>query len=202
MLHCLSVPRLLRTTLLILATPLLYAQQKLTLDPAHSEIHFTVDTTLHTVHGAFTLQPAEIAFDPATGTASGTIEANALSGQSGDSARDRRMSDEILKAPIYKTIAFAPASFTGAFNPAGDSTLQVHGTFTLLGKPHEITVPMKLTAAGATLHATGTFSIPYIQWGLKDPSTFVFRVKKEVQIDLVLTGTLHPWPTTIPPPPH
>jgi polyisoprenoid-binding protein YceI len=185
---------LVRRTLLLCAlslTPILQAQDKLTLDPAHSEVHFTVDTTLHTVHGTFTLTQGEITFDPATGTASGTITVDALSGQSGDSARDHRMSNEILKAPTYKTITFSPTTFTGAFNPVGDSTLQVHGTFTLLGTSHDIVVPMKFTVSGSTLHATGTFTIPYIQWGVKDPSTFVFRVKKEVQIDLALTGTLH-----------
>jgi polyisoprenoid-binding protein YceI len=185
------VRRTLLLCLLALA-PGLHAQEKLTLDPAHSEVHFTVDTTLHTVHGTFTLQQGEIAFDPATGTASGSITVDALSGQSGDSARDHRMSNEILKGSGYKTITFAPTSFTGAFNPTGDSTLQVHGTFTLLGKPHEIVVPMKLTAVGTTLHASGTFTIPYVQWGVKDPSTFVFRCNKEVKIDLDLTGTLHP----------
>ena len=185
---------LLRATLCLSAltlTPALHSQEKLTLDPAQSHVHFTVDTTLHTVHGTFTLTQGEIAFDPATGKASGTITVDALSGQSGDSPRDHRMSHEILKAPTYKTITFAPASFTGAFNPAGDSTLQVHGTFTLLGKPHDIDVPMKVHTQGVQLHATGTFTIPYVEWGVKDPSTFVFRVKKEVQIDLDLTGALH-----------
>jgi polyisoprenoid-binding protein YceI len=188
------LPTLLRATLYLSAltlAPILQAQEKLTLDPAQSHVNFTVDTTLHTVHGAFTLTQGEIAFDPATGKASGSIAVDALSGQSGDSARDHRMTNEILKAPTYNTITFAPTSFTGTFSPTGDSTLQVHGTFTLLNKSHEIDVPIKIHIQADQLHATGAFAIPYIQWGVKDPSTFVFRVKKEVQIDLDLTGALH-----------
>ena len=76
---------LLRNTLLLLvaATPLLHAQQTLTLDPTHSEVHFTLSDTIHTVHGTFHIQQGEIAFDPATGNPSGNIIVDAPSGQSG-----------------------------------------------------------------------------------------------------------------------
>ena len=176
--------------LFAISIPSLQAQQKLTLDLATSEVHFTLSDTLHTVHGTFHIQQGEIAFDPATGKSSGSIVVDALSGQSGNSTRDHRMTDDELKASTYKTITFAPTSFTGTFNPTGDSALQVHGTFTLLGTPHEIAVPMKIRATADQLQATGTFEVPYIQWGLKDPSTFMIHVNKEVQIDLSLTGTL------------
>ena len=197
MLHTLT-PRIpassfLRNTLLLLvaATPSLYAQQILTLDPAHSEVHFTLSDTIHTVHGTFHLQQGEITFDPVTGKSSGSIVVDALSGQSGNSTRDHRMTDDELKASTFKTISFAPTSFAGTFNPTGDSNLLVHGLFTLLGTARQIDVPMKIQVSANQLHATGIFTIPYVQWGLKDPSTFMIHVNKEVQIDLTLTGTLH-----------
>lgn len=105
--------------------------------------------------------------------------------------RDHRMTDDELKAPDFKTITFAPTHFTGTFNPTGDSALQVHGTFTLLGTPHEIDVPMQVQVNGDQFHAVGSFPVPYVQWGLKNPSTFMIKVNKEVQIDLSLMGTLH-----------
>jgi hypothetical protein len=40
------------------------------------------------------------------------------------------------------------------------------------------------------LHGAGTFVVPYVKWGMNDPSTLMLRVSKEVQIDLLLTGTL------------
>ncbi len=172
--------------------PLLHAQQKIAFDPAHSEIHFTLGSTLHTVHGTFALQPSEIEFSPTTSKASGTIAVDATSGASGNSSRDRRMTSDVLKAPSYKTVTFTPASYIGTFNSTGDSALTVHGTLTLLGSPHEIDVPMKVHADASGIQATGSFTIPYIEWGLKDPSTFVFRVDKEVRIDLTLHGSLQP----------
>ncbi len=185
---------LLRNALLFIAaasTPALHAQEKLSLDPAHSEVHFTLGDVLHVVHGTFNIQQGDIDFDPATGKTTGAIVVDALSGQSGNSARDHRMTNDELKAPAFKTIAFAPTHFTGTFNPTGDSTLIVYGLFTLLGTSHEIDVPMKVQVSGGQLHTTGSFAIPYVKWGLKDPSTFVLRVNKEVQIDLSLSGTLH-----------
>src|SRR5258705_811515 len=186
---------LLRNTLLLIAAPAILhaqdkAQNKLALDTARSEVHFTLTDTLHVVHGTFRIQQGDITFDPATGKATGSIVVDALSGQSGNSTRDHRMAKDELKAPDFKTIAFAPTRFTGTFNPTGDSTLQVHGLFTLIGTPHEIDVPMQVQVNGEQIHAVGSFVIPYVQWGLKDPSTFMIKVNKEVHVDLDLTGTL------------
>jgi polyisoprenoid-binding protein YceI len=166
------------------------AQNKLSLDTARSEVHFTLTDTLHTVKGTFHLQQGDITFDRATGHATGSILVDALSGKSGNPVRDHRMAKDELKAPDYKTVAFAPTRFSGTFNPAGDSTLQVHGLFTLLGTPHEIEVPMQVQVSGDQIHAVGSFVVPYVQWGLKDPSTFMIHVDKEVHVDLDLTGTL------------
>jgi polyisoprenoid-binding protein YceI len=193
MFRTLPALRNLRNALLLIAatcTASLHAQDKLSLDPNHSEVHFTLDTTLHTVHGTFHMQQGDISFDPATGKATGTIVIDAPSGQSDNGSRDRRMSNEILKTSDFKTITFAPTNFTGTLNSTGDSSLKVHGTFTLLGTPHEIDVPMQVQVSGDQLHTTGTFTIPYVRWGVKDPSNFMFHVNKEVQIDLILMGTL------------
>jgi polyisoprenoid-binding protein YceI len=180
----------LRIALFLIASTALHAQQKLSLDSTHSEVHFILTDSLHVVHGTFHIQQGEIAFDLATGKATGSIVVAALSGQSGNSIRDHRMAKDELKAPDFKTITFAPTRITGTLNPTGDSTLQVHGVLTLLGTLHEIDVPMQVQVQGDQLHSVGSFPVPYIQWGVKDPSTFMIHVNKEVQIDLSLVGTL------------
>jgi polyisoprenoid-binding protein YceI len=168
----------------------LAAQEKLVIDPTHSEVHFTLGDVLHTVHGMFGIQQGEITFNPSTGEASGNIAVDAESGRSGNSMRDKRMTNDELKAESYRSITFAPTRFTGTFNPAGDSTLQVHGVFTLLGTAHEIDVPMQLQVNGTQLRGTGSFVVPFVKWGLKDPSTLMLKVNKEVQIQLLVIGTL------------
>jgi hypothetical protein len=34
------------------------------------------------------------------------------------------------------------------------------------------------------------FSVPYIQWGLKSPSTFLLKADPAVDVELELSGTL------------
>lgn len=47
---------LLSALLITLAITALHAQNRLSLDPSHSEVHFTLGDTLHVVHGTFHLQ--------------------------------------------------------------------------------------------------------------------------------------------------
>jgi polyisoprenoid-binding protein YceI len=170
--------------------PVLLGQEKVVIDPAHSEVHFTLVDVLHTVHGTFQVQQGEVVFNPTDGHASGVIAVDAMSGKSGNSVRDRKMTNEELKAESYKSVTFAPTRVSGTFHDTGHSDLQVHGLFTILGAAHEIDVPMQIEASGNQIHAIGKFDVPYVQWGLKDPSTMMLRVNKEVQIELSLTGTL------------
>ena len=62
--------------------------------------------------------------------------------------------------------------------------------FTILGTAHEIDVPMQVQVSGSQFHATGAFDVPYVKWGMKDPSNFAIKVHKEVQIELLLVGSL------------
>ena len=55
------------------AVPALAEQRVLVLDPAASKVSFTLGATGHDVHGALAVKSGRIAFDPATGTASGEI---------------------------------------------------------------------------------------------------------------------------------
>jgi hypothetical protein len=49
-----------------------------------------------------------------------------------------------------------------------------------------LSVPVKVS--GSALNATLHFAVPYVDWGLKDPSNFVLRVSKEVEIDIFASG--------------
>jgi hypothetical protein len=51
---------------------------------------------------------------------------------------------------------------------------------------------MQIHIDGTSLTAKTHFKVPYVQWGLKDPSIFVLKVAKEVDIDLTLVGSLSP----------
>jgi polyisoprenoid-binding protein YceI len=165
-------------------------QQSLDIDPVKSEVQFTLSDPVHAVHGTFRVQTGTVVFDQANGRMTGTIAVDARSGNSGNGSRDKKMMQEELKAASFSTVIFAPKRFSGTLSPAGDSNIVVDGTFTLLGMPHEISVLMQVHLDGTQCKATGAFPIPYVQWGMKDPSNFILHVGKEVTINLILVGTV------------
>lgn len=160
------------------------------LDPAHTEIHFTLGATLHTVHGTFKLKSGAIDFDPSTGKASGEILIDAASGTTGNEGRDHKMRKTILESARYPDVAFVPQQVRGTVALDGFSQTQLLGVMRLHGADHAMVLAVATQASHGTLRATLHFEIPYVQWGLKDPSTFVLRVEKNVAIDVQATGRI------------
>ncbi len=161
-------------------------------DPAKSQVQFTLEATLHAVHGTFHLEHGTLSFSRNSSEMSGLIAVDAHSGDSGEGSRDKKMTQDELKADKFTAITFAPKSYTGEIAAEGDSDIVVRGAFTLLGSPHDIAVPMHIHIAQSMCNAKGSFEVPFVQWGMKDPSSFVLKVNKQVTIALDLTGTLSP----------
>jgi polyisoprenoid-binding protein YceI len=184
------------TQALFLAIPLAIApsvlaqHQTFSINPDASTVAFTLAGTGHHVQGTFHVQRGSIEFDPGAQKISGSVIVAAGSGNSGEPSRDKKMNSDVLDTEHFAEVTFAPSSYQGTIAPSGDSTIQVSGTFTLHGTPHDLTVPMQLHIDGANLTAKGHFTVPYVKWGLKDPSIFILKVAKEVDIDLSLSGQI------------
>ena len=177
--------------LVVLLAPVAGAQhQTFVVNPDTSEVRMTLKTTHELVSGTFHIQSGSIEFDRGTSKMSGSVVALAASGKTGNDTRDNKMNKDILQVEKHAAISFEPKSYTGAIASSGDSTIQVTGIFTLLGTPHEITVPMLIHMDGPTASAKAHFSVPYIQWGLKDPSFLIWKADKDVVIDLFLIGRI------------
>jgi polyisoprenoid-binding protein YceI len=158
------------------------------LEKAQAKIEFSLGSTLHTVHGTFALKNNEIRYDPASGKISGDIVVDATSGESGNSSRDSRMHREILETANFPEISFTPTHIKGSLAPAGTSRMEVTGQFHLHGRDHELTLPVEVTAEGQNLQLTIHFAIPYVDWGIKNPSNFLLRASDTVEIDIHATG--------------
>jgi polyisoprenoid-binding protein YceI len=174
----------------ILAPASLAQHQTFAVNAGASEVKMTLKTTHEVVNGSFHLQSGAVEFDRSTPKMSGSVVVLAGSGKTGNGSRDKKMNKEILQVEQHATVSFEPKSYAGVIAPSGDSTIKVTGIFTLLGTPHEITVPMLVHLEGTTATAKAHFEIPYIQWGLKDPSFLFWKADKDVAIDLFLTGQL------------
>ena len=167
------------------------AQQKtFTLDPAQTKVNFTVDSTLHTVHGDFRLKRGSIQFDNATDKAGGELVVDSASGESGSDGRDKRMHKEILESPKYSDIVFTPQHVKGTVAAEGTSSIEVEGLLTMHGKSKPVTMPLQVQLQGGAGSADGSFSVKYREWDMKNPSTFILRVNDKVDIHVHAEGRL------------
>jgi polyisoprenoid-binding protein YceI len=174
----------------LISAPLRAQEMTLELDPANTKIQFTLGDILHTVHGAFTLKRGTIHFNPSTGSAAGLVVVDAASGDSGNKSRDRKMHKEILESQTFPEVTFAPTKVSGAVLPQGSSAVQVEGVFRLHGTDHPITLTLPLRVTGDKLSAKTHLVIPYVAWGLRNPSNFILRVSDKVEIDISASGHL------------
>jgi polyisoprenoid-binding protein YceI len=157
-------------------------------DPAHTTVDFTLGDVLHTVHGTFKLKSGVIHFDTGTGKANGSVVVDATSGDSGSGARDRKMHKNILESAQYPEIVFTPDGVNGKLSADGTAHIQVHGLFRIHGADHEITLPFEVQTAAGQVTAETRFSVPYVKWGMKNPSTFLLKVNETVDIGIRATG--------------
>jgi len=168
------------------------SQLTLMVDPSQSRVHWTVDSTLHTVHGTFAVKCGAMHFDPETGKASGEIVVLATSGESGNSSRDEKMHKVVLESAKYPDAAFRFTQVDGKVAASGNSDVQLHGVFVLHGSEHEFSVPVHAELGNGKWKGTAKFEVPYIRWGLKDPSNWLLKVKPAVQVELELAGAWKP----------
>lgn len=185
--------RTLAALLPLFCTPLAFAQhQTFLINPDSSSVAFTLPSNHDTTNGTFHVEKGTVDFDRAGPALSGLLVVSASSGNTGNASRDKKMLNDVLQATKFADVTFAPQNYSGTLHPVGDSTIQVTGIFTLHGAPHTLTVPMQMHIEGNKLTAKTKFKVPYVEWGLKDPSWFVLKVAKEVDVNLTLVGSLSP----------
>jgi len=164
-------------------------------DPSVTRIDFTLTATLHTVHGTFKLKSGHIRFDPSTGKMAGAIVVDATSADTGNSSRDAKMHGEILESKQFPEIVFTPGLVKGPLiqmlNQQKSAQVEVSGVFRLHGQDHSATLKLSVEPGSAgRMDISGEFPVPYVNWGLKDPSTLVLRVGDTVNLDVHARGNI------------
>jgi polyisoprenoid-binding protein YceI len=160
--------------------------------PARTSVEFALDAAFHVVHGTFGVDHGAIQFDPTSRAISGEIVVNAASGNSGNDSRDRRMQREILETARYPEIAFRPDRVEGTLEASGASTVQVHGAFRIHGVERELTIPVRIEMTDEHWTLTSHFVVPYVKWGIKNPSNLLLHVSPSVELDVQASGP-KPW---------
>lgn len=172
------------------ASPASVQEVTLEVDPSQSKAHYEVDSTLHTVHGTFAVKNGKVHFDPESGKATGEVDVYAASGESGNSTRDARMHKEILETKKYPDAIFRPNQIEGKVERNGSSDVKLHGVMLLHGGEHEIVALVHAEITNDHWKGTAKFDVPYIQWGIKDPSNWLLKVKPVVNVEMDMEGVV------------
>jgi polyisoprenoid-binding protein YceI len=163
---------------------------RFTFVPANTTMRFTLGDILHTFHGSFQLKRGDMEYNPATGAIGGSLVVDASSGQSSNHTRDRKMHREVLESARYPEIIFRPDRVTPKLPASGSAAVQVHGIFSIHGVDREFTMPVEVQILPDHWVADAHFTIPYVKWGMKNPSRFFLRVSESVEIDVQASGKI------------
>ena len=150
------------------------AERVYRVNPAKAETAFDLKATLHTVHGRTNQVKGEVrVHDEADGTLamSGRIEIAAATLDTGNSSRDKTMRAESLAVEQYPVITLAPERFD-------PKTGTLTGTLTIRGVTKPTTIAMTLDRQADRVTVTGTFDVPWLDFGVPDPSFAIVRVEK------------------------
>lgn len=162
----------------------------ISLDPESTSISFTLDAVAHTVNGTARLKGGAMRYEPSSGKISGEVVVDARSLETGRKGRDEDMHEKVLESGRYPDIIFRPGRVDGSFDPTDRSGLVVSGTIEIHGDGHEISLPLTVSLSGPRFEATGSLEVPYVEWGMHDPSFFIFRVAKVVHVEIEASGTV------------
>lgn len=165
-------------------------QMSVDFDPATTKISWSLVGNVHTSHGTFQLKEGHVRVDSANGNASGGLVVQAETGESGNGPRDKRMKKEILETDKYPEIRFKVIKLEGAVSADTVSNVRVFGQLSIHGSSHEISIPLTVRIKDAEFSGSGKFVVPFVDWGMKDPSNFLFKVDKTVEVQIVAAGNL------------
>jgi polyisoprenoid-binding protein YceI len=167
-------------------------KQALRLDPAASKVSFTVGATGHDVHGSLALQEGTVQFDYVSGLADGRIVIDARRAATGNKSRDRTLHQEVFESTAFPSFVFTPQRIEGTVPTSGKGQVTLIGTLAIHGAEHPLRLPAEVEVSGEALHARVTFPVPYVAWGLHNPSILFLRVADEVSVTVEARGSLAP----------
>jgi polyisoprenoid-binding protein YceI len=186
------VRRALGALALALATalPAQAEPYRLVLDPEATRVTFTLGATLHTVEGSFAMRSGELRFDPDTGEAAGRIVVDAQSGDTGIARRDGVMHEEVLASAEHPVLVLVAERIDVSRRGPDAIAGTLEGQFEVRGARHPITVAFEGSREGTAARVEARFAVPWVAWGLPDPSNWLLSVEKSLDVVVESRGVL------------
>lgn len=167
----------------------------LTLDPAETTIRFRVPATLHTVRGTLELARGEVRFDTTGGAAAGAVVVDATSADTGNDRRDRNLHTDVLESERFPRIVFRPDRVEVREVRGREADVRVSGTVRIHGGEHELELPVRVRVDGSRAEVETSFEVPFVEWGMEDPSNFLLSVDEVVSVEVEAVGRIEPPPS-------
>lgn len=166
------------------------AEIQIDLDPDRTSVSFRLQATLHSVHGRATPSSGSLVLDMKDRSMRGEVAVDATTAETGNRKRDKKMHAKVLRSVDDPRITLRARSLEGELAMEGPSEVLLHGEMEILGHAHELSIPLHVEITDGRFTAIATFEIPYVDWGLEDPSTFVLRVAKTVEVSVEAAGRI------------
>jgi len=176
--------------MLAAAVPASAEELALRLDPARTIVAFTLQATMHKVEGVLPVSSGEIHFDRATGRASGQIVMDARRATTNSEGRDKKMHAEVLESGQYPTVVFTPGRIEVKEEGPDRGIVRLAGTLSIHGVDHAVELVAAVRREDDRIVVDAPLVIPYVAWGMHDPSAFVLRVAKQVDVTIHAVGIL------------
>jgi polyisoprenoid-binding protein YceI len=175
----------------VVAPPAASAEERvLILEPERTSVTFTVKATGHDVDGVLALQSGQIRFDPDTGAVSGQVTLDLRRAQTGNRLRDREMRQNVFETERFPHVVFRPSRMLGALQPSAVSDIVLVGVVVMHGTEHAFSLPVKARLDGESVSAEAVFDIPYVAWGMRNPSLLFLRVAPAVAVTVKTEASL------------
>jgi polyisoprenoid-binding protein YceI len=189
-----SYTRVLSLRLILLAFGIVAssaaAERTIILDPEVTQVSFVLQATGHQVRGDLKLLAGELRLEPEDARLVGEIVLDATSAETGNKKRDRAMHRKVLESEGNPRIVLRPERFEGDLGTSGHSVINLFGTISLCGDEHPLAIEVTVEIDGDRFSAESAFSIPYVEWGLRDPSVLFIRVAKSVAVTVRTEGRI------------
>jgi polyisoprenoid-binding protein YceI len=160
-------------------------------DPASTQIHFKVGSLLRDVRGTFQFKGGALAVDPDSTLAQGELLVDATTGRTGNAARDKEMQEEVLESKRYPSVFFHAEHLRGQVPKTdGSSDVIAEGMLNIHGADHPLQMKVHVVRVGNAVSATTHFTVPYVEWGMKNPRGTFSHLGRTAQVDVSAKGTI------------
>ncbi|HWP56790.1 MAG TPA: YceI family protein [Candidatus Acidoferrales bacterium] len=160
------------------------------MEPEATKIRFVLQATLHEVAGSARLTEGKIRFDLERGSAAGVVRVDARSATTGIGMRDRRMHAQVLESERFPEIRFVAERVRGLGGGSPKRSGAVEGRISIHGVERPLALPIEAAVDEKRACLRSRFVIPYVEWGMKDVSTFMLWVGKTVEVRVDACGTV------------